>query len=100
MRERLEAMKAIWTQSKPEYHGEFVDFGPMMTWPKPVQKPHPPVLVGGEIPHGARWVFQHPFFLLLNVAVGGGWPGNPDPTTEFPQTMLVDYVRVYRRRGN
>ncbi|MEJ0068110.1 MAG: LLM class flavin-dependent oxidoreductase [Pseudomonadota bacterium] len=47
-------MKAIWTQSKPEYHGRFVNFDPMMTWPKPVQKPHPPVLVGGNFPHGAR----------------------------------------------
>jgi hypothetical protein len=46
MRERIEAMKAIWTQSKPEYHGEFVNFPPMMTWPKPVQKPHPPIIVG------------------------------------------------------
>jgi probable F420-dependent oxidoreductase len=54
MRERIEAMKAIWTQSKPEYHGKFVEFGPMMTWPKPVQKPHPPILVGGNFPHGAR----------------------------------------------
>jgi beta-glucanase (GH16 family) len=46
---------------------------------------------------GAReWVFDHDFFLLLNVAVGGVWPGYPDETTEFPQTMLVDYVRVYQ----
>ena len=42
-----------------------------------------------------QWVFDHPFFLLLNVAVGGNWPGYPDETTSFPQTMLVDYVRVY-----
>jgi beta-glucanase (GH16 family) len=41
------------------------------------------------------WVFDHPFFLILNVAVGGSWPGPPDATTSFPQTMLVDYVRVY-----
>ncbi len=53
-RERVEAMKAIWTKSKPEYHGEFVNFDPMMTWPKPVQKPHPPVIVGGAFPYGAR----------------------------------------------
>src|SRR5690348_12231347 len=45
----------------------------------------------------AQWVFNHPFFILLNVAVGGYWPGNPDSTTLFPQTMLVDYVRVYQR---
>ncbi len=54
MRERVEAMKTIWTRSKPEYHGAFVDFPPMMTWPKPVQKPHPPVIVGGAFPYGAR----------------------------------------------
>lgn len=45
---------------------------------------------------GNKWVFDHDFFILLNVAVGGYWPGNPDTTTEFPQTMLVDYVRVYQ----
>jgi beta-glucanase (GH16 family) len=41
------------------------------------------------------WVFDHPYFLILNVAVGGSWPGPPDATTAFPQTMLIDYVRVY-----
>ena len=41
------------------------------------------------------WVFDHPHFLILNVAVGGSWPGPPDATTAFPQTMLIDYVRVY-----
>src|SRR2546422_103860 len=54
MRERVEAMRAIWTKSKPEYDGEFVKFRPMMTWPKPAQKPHPPVIVGGAFPYGAR----------------------------------------------
>ena len=49
-----------------------------------------------NLPPGAPWVFDHPFFLLLNVAVGGEWPGDPDATTTFPQTMVVDYVRVYR----
>ncbi len=47
MREQIEAMKAIWTETKPEYHGELVEFGTIMTWPKPVQKPHPPVILGG-----------------------------------------------------
>jgi beta-glucanase (GH16 family) len=50
-----------------------------------------------DLPKGTKWVYDYPFFLLLNVAVGGGWPGNPDATTVFPQTMLVDYVRVYER---
>jgi beta-glucanase (GH16 family) len=44
-----------------------------------------------------QWVFDHPFFVILNLAVGGNWPGSPDATTTFPQRMLVDYVRVYRR---
>ncbi|SBT40255.1 glycoside hydrolase family 16 protein [Micromonospora auratinigra] len=43
---------------------------------------------------GNKWVFDHPFFLLLNVAVGGNWPGSPDGSTVFPQTMVIDYVRV------
>jgi hypothetical protein len=43
---------------------------------------------------GRQWVFDHPFFMILNVAVGGNWPGSPDASTSFPQTMLVDYVRV------
>jgi probable F420-dependent oxidoreductase len=63
MQERVEAMKAIWTRSKPEYHGKFVEFPPMMTWPKPVQKPHPPVIVGGAFPYGARRA----------IAYGDGW---------------------------
>jgi len=52
-----------------------------------------------DLPPGAKWVYDHPFFLILNVAVGGKWPGNPDATTRFPQMMLVDYVRAYRRAG-
>jgi beta-glucanase (GH16 family) len=43
------------------------------------------------------WVFEHPFFLLLNLAVGGYWPGYPDAATAFPQVMLIDYVRAYRK---
>ena len=49
-----------------------------------------------DLPKGAKWVYDHPFFILLNCAVGGGWPGNPDTSSVFPQKMLVDYVRVYR----
>jgi beta-glucanase (GH16 family) len=44
--------------------------------------------------NGNTWVFNHPFFMIMNVAVGGGWPGNPDGSTQMPQTMTVDYVRV------
>jgi probable F420-dependent oxidoreductase len=54
VRERVEAMKAIWTKSKAEYHGELVNFPEMMAWPKCVQKPHAPVIVGGAFPQAAR----------------------------------------------
>ena len=50
-----------------------------------------------SLPAGAKWVYDHPFYVLLNLAVGGEWPGYPDATSNFPQTMMVDYVRVYRR---
>jgi probable F420-dependent oxidoreductase len=54
LRERVEAMKEIWTKNEAEYHGEHVDFDPIFAWPKPVQKPHPPIHVGGGFPGGAR----------------------------------------------
>jgi beta-glucanase (GH16 family) len=50
-----------------------------------------------DLPANAKWVYDHSFFILLNLAVGGQWPGNPDGTTTFPQTLKVDYVRVYDR---
>jgi probable F420-dependent oxidoreductase len=63
VRERIEAMKEIWTKTKAEYHGEMVDFPEMTAWPKPVQKPHPPILVGGAFPHAARRAIRY----------GDGW---------------------------
>lgn len=50
-----------------------------------------------DVPASQRWVFDHPFFVLLNLAVGGAWPGDPDGMTAFPQEMLIEYVRVYRK---
>lgn len=75
------------------YHTFTVDWAPAsVTW----------YLDGSQYLHKTRadtrgnpWVFDHPFFVLLNLAVGGSWPGPPDPSTHFPQTLLVDYVRVY-----
>jgi probable F420-dependent oxidoreductase len=63
MRERVQAMKEIWTQTKPKFSGELVKFDELMQWPKPVQKPHPPIIVGGAFPHAARRA----------VAYGDGW---------------------------
>jgi probable F420-dependent oxidoreductase len=59
LREQIEAMKEIWTKDNPEYHGELVDFPPMMTWPKPVQKPHPPIIVGGAFRYAARRAIRY-----------------------------------------
>jgi beta-glucanase (GH16 family) len=50
-----------------------------------------------DLPPKSKWVFDHPFFIILNLAVGGNWPGNPDQSTVFPQTMLIDHVRVYEQ---
>jgi beta-glucanase (GH16 family) len=51
-----------------------------------------------NLPPGKPWVFDHPFFVILNLAIGGGWPGSPEESTVFPQRLLVDYVRVYSPR--
>jgi beta-glucanase (GH16 family) len=50
-----------------------------------------------QLPAGKKWVFDHPHFILMNLAVGGNWPGKPDATTAFPQRLVVDYVRAYAR---
>jgi beta-glucanase (GH16 family) len=47
-----------------------------------------------------EWVFNQPFYIIINLAVGGGFPGSPDSETTFPQTMLIDYVRVYKDFSN
>jgi probable F420-dependent oxidoreductase len=79
MRERVLAMKEIWTQPKAKFAGEFVRFDEMMQWPKPVQKPHPPIVVGGAFPHAARRA----------IAYGDGWipigGRNLDPLEALPQ---------------
>ena len=75
MREQIEAMREIWTKDKPEYHGKLVDFPPMMTWPKPVQKPHPPVLVGGAFRLAARRAIRYGDGILPFASNTG--PGSP-----------------------
>ena len=82
MRERIEAMKEIWTKSKAQYHGDMVDFPEMMTWPKPVQKPYPPILVGGGFPQAARRAIRY----------GDGWC--PVGRTG---SSLVDVLEKYRQ---
>jgi probable F420-dependent oxidoreductase len=90
MREQVEAMKAIWTETKPEYHGEIVDFPPMMTWPKPVQKPHPPIIVGGMYPHAARRALRY----------GDGWiPHSRRPQYEDVTDFLPHFRQMAAEAG-
>ncbi len=89
-RERIEAMKAIWTMSKAEYHGELVRFGPMMTWPKPIQKPHPPILVGGAFPYGARRALRY----------GDGWmPHRARPHYANVREFLPEFAKMTTEAG-
>ena len=90
MQERVEAMRAIWTKSKPEYSGEHVRFPPMMTWPKPAQKPHPPVIVGGAYPYGARRA----------IAYGDGWlPHARRPAYGDVLGLLPDFRKMAVEAG-
>jgi probable F420-dependent oxidoreductase len=86
MRERVEAMKAIWTQDEAEYHGEFVDFDPIWCWPKPLQEPHPPVLVGGSGPKVIDRV----------LAYGDEWTPN---RTESPEQLKERIEQLRERAG-
>ncbi len=83
MRERIEAMKEIWTKPKAEYHGDMVDIPEMMAWPKPVQKPHPPILVGGAFPQAARRAIRY----------GDGWC----PIGGRPGSSPVDALEQFRQ---
>ena len=58
LRERVLVMKALWTQEQAEFHGEYVNFDPVWQYPKPKQKPHPPILLGGETDHTVRRVIE------------------------------------------
>ena len=90
MREQVEAMKAIWTETKPEYHGEIIDFPSMMTWPKPVQKPHPPIIVGGMYPHAARRALRY----------GDGWiPHSRRPQYEDVTDFLPHFRQMAAETG-
>jgi probable F420-dependent oxidoreductase len=59
MRERIPAMKALWTQEEADFHGEFVNFDPVWSWPKPAQHPHPPILLGGESDYTLRRIVEY-----------------------------------------
>jgi probable F420-dependent oxidoreductase len=87
MREQIEAMKDIWTKSEPEYQGDIVAVPKMRTWPKPVQKPHPPVIVGGAFPHSARRAIRY----------GNGWV----PNASRPQYAdVTEFLPQFRKMAS
>jgi probable F420-dependent oxidoreductase len=73
MRERVEAIKTIWTEQEPEYHGKYVNFDPIWSWPKPVQKPHPPVVVGGTGEKVLDRVLRYGDIWMPNRIAEPGW---------------------------
>jgi probable F420-dependent oxidoreductase len=91
MREQIEAMKEIWTKDKPEYHGEIVNFPPMMTWPKPVQQPHPPIIVGGAFRFAARRAVRYGDGLIPQAPAAGS--GSPEEFMPRLRQMAVEAGR-------
>ncbi|CAN5916215.1 LLM class F420-dependent oxidoreductase [soil metagenome] len=88
-RERIEAMKAIWREDEPEYHGEFVNFEKMKQWPKPAQKPHPPIIVGGAFPYAARRAVRY----------GDGWIPRDDWLDRDGIGVLEQFRNMAREAG-
>jgi probable F420-dependent oxidoreductase len=87
MREQMEAMKEIWTKSTAEYNGEIVKVPSMQTWPKPTQKPHPPILVGGAFPWAARRAVRY----------GDGW--FPNATSGNPEEYMPAFQKMATEAG-
>ena len=117
MRERIEAMKQIWTQPTASYKGRFVEFSEMMSWPKPVQKPHPPIIMGGAFPFGAKraidycdgW-FPHAvrpaygeviemFAQFRQMAAEAGRAAESVPITVYGVGENIDLLKRYRDAG-
>lgn len=89
LRERVEAMKVIWTEEAAAYHGEFVDFEPMWAWPKPIQKPNPPILVGGDGEQTLKRVIRY----------GDGWFPRWIHSGEAMREKLAELSRLAAEAG-
>jgi probable F420-dependent oxidoreductase len=92
VRERIEAMKAIWTEDEASYAGEFVEFEPIWSWPKPVQKPHPPIFVGGDAPGTFKRVLRY----------GNGWfpsLGGTDEQAGLKLDRMAELAALAREAG-
>jgi len=90
MREQIEAMKEIWTKDVAEYHGQIVDFPPMNSWPKPVQKPHPPIIVGGAFRLAARRALRYGDGIL---------PAAPSAGSGSPEEFMPHWCQMAEEAG-
>jgi probable F420-dependent oxidoreductase len=90
MREQVEAMKQIWTKDTAEYHGQMVDFPPMQTWPKPVQQPCPPVIVGGAFRLAARRAIRYGDGIL---------PAAPSAGSGSPEDFMPRFRKMAEEGG-
>jgi len=89
MRERIEAMKEIWTKEEASYEGELVSFGPIWSWPKPVQSPHPPILMGGNTDGALRRA----------VKLADGWLPNPETRMSALAERIGELQRLAAEAG-
>lgn len=90
-----------WVDAKKDLSQDFHTYGIIWT-PDAIKWTFDGKVYSTKTPEdaGARnWVFDDPFFIILNLAVGGGWPGYPDATTQFPQRLVVDYVHVFKDKN-
>lgn len=89
MRERIEAMRAIWTEEEPGFHGRHVEFDPIWSWPKPVRQPHPPILIGGNSDGALDRV----------VALADEWIPNPETRLSRLAERIVELERRSEAAG-
>jgi len=89
MRERVLAMKELWTKDVAEFHGEYVNFEPSWQWPKPIQKPHPPVIIGGDGPLAVQHMVEY----------GDGWVPHPNRGDSPLKDRLEDANRKLEEAG-
>lgn len=88
-REALAVLKELWTKEEPEFHGRYYDFPPVYSYPKPVQKPHPPILIGGNAPNVLQRVARH----------ADGWmPVNPPPAEVERSRKILDTLAAEQGR--
>ena len=117
MKERIESMRAIWTQPKASYSGRFVNFSEIMAWPKPIQKPNPPIIMGGAFPYGANRAIQYAdgwfpharrpaygnvidmFPKFRQMASEAGRDPDTIPITVYGITDDLDLLKLYRDAG-